>query len=46
MFNLVTLPDENNPNNILIEPYSDVFINTTAGTTLSYRTLNTIGLKR
>ena len=27
MFNLVTLPDENNPNNILIEPYADVFIN-------------------
>ena len=27
MFNLVTLPDENNPNNILIEPYADVFLN-------------------
>tara|TARA_R110000744_G_scaffold71745_6_gene144644 strand:+ start:3424 stop:6219 length:2796 start_codon:yes stop_codon:yes gene_type:complete len=27
MFNLVTSPDENNPENILIEPYSDVFIN-------------------
>ena len=27
MFNLVSLPDENNPNNIKIEPYSDVFIN-------------------
>jgi hypothetical protein len=26
MFNLVTLPDENNPSNIKIEPYSDVFI--------------------
>ena len=26
MFNLVTLPDEDNPNNIVIEPYSDVFI--------------------
>ena len=26
MFNLVTLPDEDNPNNIKIEPYSDVFI--------------------
>ena len=26
MFNLVTLPDEDNPNNIIIEPYSDVFI--------------------
>ena len=29
MFNLVTLPDEDNPNNIKIEPYSDVFINST-----------------
>ena len=27
MFNLVTLPDENNPSNIKIEPYGDVFIN-------------------
>ena len=27
MFNLVTLPDEDNPNNIKIEPYEDVFIN-------------------
>ena len=26
MFNLVTLPDEDNPNNIKIEPYADVFI--------------------
>ena len=26
MFNLVTLVDEDNPNNILIEPYTDVFI--------------------
>ena len=26
MFNLVTLPDEDNPNNIKIEPYQDVFI--------------------
>jgi len=38
MFNLVTLPDEDNPNNIIIEPYVDVFINT-AGTTLSDRTI-------
>ena len=29
MFNLVTIPDEDNPNNIKIEPYSDVFINST-----------------
>ena len=27
MFNLVTMPDENNPNNIKIEPYGDIFIN-------------------
>ena len=27
MFNLVTIPDEDNPSNILIEPYRDVFIN-------------------
>jgi len=26
MFNLVTIPDEDNPNNIFIEPYSDIFI--------------------
>ena len=39
MFNLVTIPDENNPNNIKIEPYVDVFINNTAGTTLSDRTI-------
>ena len=38
MFNLVTLVDEDNPNNILIEPYSDVFIPTgTAGETLADR---------
>jgi hypothetical protein len=34
MFNLVTMVDETNKNNILIEPYSDVFIkNTNSGTT-------------
>ena len=38
MFNLVTLVDEDNPNNILIEPYADVFIPTaTGGTTLANR---------
>ena len=38
MFNLVTLPDEDNPSNIKIEPYSDVFIPTaTAGDTLADR---------
>ncbi len=39
MFNLVTIPDENNPNNIKFEPYGDIFINNTAGTTLSDRTI-------
>jgi hypothetical protein len=34
MFNLVSIPDKDNPSNILIEPYSDVFIhNTSSGTT-------------
>ena len=38
MFNLVTIVDEDNPNNILIEPYTDVFIPTaTGGTTLANR---------
>ena len=38
MFNLVTLPDEDNPSNIKIEPYADVFIPTaTAGDTLADR---------
>ena len=38
MFNLITLVDEDNPNNIIIEPYSDVFIpTTTGGTTLANR---------
>ena len=31
MFNLVTMVDENDPDNILIEPYGDVFINNTNG---------------
>jgi hypothetical protein len=38
MFNLVSLPDEDNPNNIIFESYSDVFIPTaTAGNTLADR---------
>tara|TARA_R110002124_G_scaffold271578_1_gene440482 strand:+ start:396 stop:3119 length:2724 start_codon:yes stop_codon:yes gene_type:complete len=38
MFNLVTLVDEDNPNNIIIEPYSDVFVPTaTGGETLANR---------
>lgn len=36
MFNLVTLPDENNPSNILIEPYADVFINSTDSVELDW----------
>ena len=36
MFNLVTLPDEDNPNNIKIEPYSDVFINSTDSVQLNW----------
>ena len=39
MFNLVSMVDENDPNNILIEPYSDVFINNTAGTNLADRSI-------
>ena len=39
MFNLVSMPDENNPNNIKIEPYADVFIKTTQGTTLASRSI-------
>ena len=39
MFNLVSIPDKDNPNNILIEPYTDVFINNTAGTSLKDRSI-------
>ena len=46
MFNLVSLPDDTNKNNILIEPYSDVFIKHTnsgdtspAGMTLANRSI-------
>ena len=37
MFNLVTLVDEDNPNNIIIEPYGEVFVNTISGTSLASR---------
>ena len=37
MFNLVTLPDEDNPNNIIIEPYGEIFANTGSGTNLASR---------
>tara|TARA_R110000744_G_scaffold52731_2_gene112881 strand:+ start:1749 stop:4499 length:2751 start_codon:yes stop_codon:yes gene_type:complete len=36
MFNLVTLPDEDNPNNIKIEPYADVFVNSTDSVKLDW----------
>jgi len=36
MFNLVSLPDENNPNNIKIEPYADVFINSADSVQLNW----------
>ena len=39
MFNLVSMVDENDPNNILIEPYSEIFINNTAGTNLAARSI-------
>ena len=39
MFNLVTMAEDNNPNNILIEPYSDVFIDNGSGTTLASRSI-------
>lgn len=40
MFNLVTLQDESNAANIIIKPYSEVFINNTRGTTLKDRSIN------
>ena len=39
MFNLITIPDEDNPNNIIIEPYADVFIDNTKGTDLLSRSI-------
>ena len=30
MFNLLTIPDKDNPDNIIIEPYVDTFINNKA----------------
>ena len=37
MFNLISMPDPDNPLNILIEPYADIFINNTAGRSLAAR---------
>ena len=39
MFNLVTLQDKTDPANIIIEPYADVFITTTQGTSLAERSI-------
>jgi len=39
MFNLVSMVDDADPNNILIEPYADVFVNNTSGTTLALRSV-------
>ena len=39
MFNLITMPDPDNRNNLLIEPYSDVFITSTTGTNLADRSI-------
>ena len=39
MFNLVTIPNPNNAQNLTIEPYSDVFIVNTSGTNLAARSI-------
>ncbi len=39
MFNLVSLPDENNPNNITFEPYGDIFHTDTNSGSISDLTL-------
>ena len=44
MFNLVSIPDKDNPSNILIEPYADVFINNTASGTTSDLSLASRGI--
>ena len=36
MFNLVSVPDKSNPNNILIEPYGDMFIDNANSTALDW----------
>ena len=37
MFNLVAIPDKGDKNNIIIEPYADIFVDNPAGTSLSDR---------
>ena len=44
MFNLVSIPDKDNPSNILIEPYEDVFINNTSSGTTSDLSLASRGI--
>ena len=40
MFNLITIPDPKNPNNIIIETYDDIFgLSTSSGTTLASRNI-------
>ena len=39
MFNIISMPDKDNPLNITFEPYADVFISDTAGTTLAARSI-------
>ena len=36
MFNLVTIPDKDNPNNIKIEPYADIFLNSSDSVQLDW----------
>ena len=45
MFNLVAVPDKDNPTNILIEPYADVFINNTSSGVVSDLTLKSRGIQ-
>ena len=44
MFNLVSIPDKDNPNNIIFEPYSNVFIHNTASGTTSDLSLASRGI--
>ena len=45
MFNIITIPDPDNPNNIIFEPYADVFINDTASGTVSDLSLKSRGIE-
>ena len=36
MFNLISIPDPSSPNNILIEPYNDIFLNNSNSTQLDW----------